>query len=358
MTCLVTDIDERGVCTCMDCTPDDPLTVFVIEDTCPELSQNVCATVNLSGGNRASFCFRKCEPALGANSCTAPLTCDPRFGSLVGLPAVAICARIGCQTDADCPVFTTRSCQPSAFDGGSCPAGERCRAVSVDGKQGLCARAGVCDKPSGLCAPRQQNLTIGAHVGDPCQADSDCDGNQRCEHERDLALFAKPADAPCFIDTDCCSAHCKGGTCAAGLCPVHARNGYCVVEGCAFSSLTAYACPEGSACNRRYPAGLCQRTCDLQDAGSCRGFAGDRLGDYECRDLSVLAGNGIPDAHGPVCDFGDGLRCRAVLGCADVGLSGNPTQMSCRNLDGRELTDPRSPDGLCLDDTTAGPGVP
>lgn len=146
-------------------------------------------------------------------------------------------------------------------------------------------------------------------------------------------------------------------SCAPGLCATHARNGYCTIDGCAFSSLEAYQCPAGSGCSRLYPGGACLKECTLADATSCRGHAADRLGDYECRAWNNISVGGRAVTPSPVCDFGDSVACHTFknLGCDAFGDGiSNPTKMSCRDLTGKELPDPRDPLGLCLDDTASG----
>lgn len=363
MTCLLTHPDKGGVCTC-PCTPDDPLTPLVNEDSCPDLSSHLCGSVPLpgGGGGTVNLCLRKCSPKLGSNTCAAPLACSPRSVEVSGVRGQAVCALFACQAPADCPVLTAKPCQPSSSGGpATCiGANETCVSTSADNKTGLCAKSGICEFSSGLCAPRKQNFNATAKVADPCNSDLDCNANQRCERERALSTAAKPAGASCTIGSECCSGSCQNAKCEAGLCPVHARNGYCVVEDCAFPSLPAFGCPTGSSCNRLFPRGLCQRSCDLTDATSCRGNALDKLGDYECRAWNNISTGGYSVSDGPVCDFGDRVRCNSfnALGCDAFGLQPNPTDMSCRDLSGTKLADPRSPFGLCLDNTASGPAGP
>lgn len=360
MTCLLTHPDKGGVCTC-PCSPDDLHTPLINEDSCPDLSGNVCGTVpSPTSGGRVNLCLRKCSPKLGSNPCTAPIVCAPSSAEVSGERGQAVCALFGCQKDADCPVLTDKPCQPPSSGGpATCPNGDACVSISDDNKEGLCAKSGLCDLASGLCAPRTQHFKATAQVADPCSSDLDCNANQRCERERDLASSAKPAGASCTTGSKCCSGICFNAKCEPGLCPVHARQGYCVVDGCAFASLTAYACPTGSSCNRLFPSGLCQRHCDLTVAGSCRGNALDKLGDYECRSWNQLFIGGVPVSNGPVCDFGDSVRCNTFtsVDCDVFGGQNNTTDMSCRDLSGTKLA-PGSPSGLCLDNTSSGPAGP
>jgi hypothetical protein len=182
---------------------------------------------------------------------------------------------------------------------------------------------------SGLCDAHAVGDDT-AQIGASCVGDADCASNMRCEYERQ---------------------RCTGGDCV-----VYQRNGYCVVEGCvAAASLPIRSCPSGSTCNRSYPGGLCQKTCDLAVATDCRNNNADQYGDYECRDWSrvIVDGTDIPLSDAPVCDFGTRHSC-ADVDCALLGASGNPTSMSCRTLDGQPTTDPRSPTGYCLDNTASG----
>lgn len=358
MTCLLTDETRGGVCTC-PCVPDDPSTPLVNEDQCPDLSQNICAAVRLSDGSMFNFCARKCAPTLGSSTCTSPLACQPEAATALELPGQAVCLFMGCQSDYDCPVLTSIPCKldTSGVPSGCAP-GARCVKDANDPTHGLCARAGHCDKVSGLCAPRTQDLTPTAKVGDPCGSDLDCAGNQRCEQERAAGL---PGGASCTQGEQCCSGVCTFGKCEPGACVVHARHGYCVIDGCAFASLTAYACPAGSSCNRLEPQGICQRTCELSNASSCRGNPQDKLGDYECRAWNNVEVGGLPVGDVPLCDFADAMRCNSYpsVGCDVVGVSpANSTDMSCRDASGQKLSDPKSPLGLCLDDTASGPSQP
>jgi hypothetical protein len=352
VTCLLTD-GTRGVCTCA-CTPDDPQTPLVNEDSCPNQAQNRCGTLQLTGGTTASFCLRECNPQLGTNGCTAPLACDPRSGAQVGLFDGAVCLFPGCTTNADCPVLTSTSCATSG--GTPCPTGETCVPLVAGGTQGLCARDGLCDTASGLCGVRTSNFKATASVGDPCKDDTECGATMRCE--REVAL--KAGGQACADGAECCSGTCAAGLCTAGQCPVHARNGYCYIANCAFPTLPQFACPSGSSCNQLFSGGLCQKSCTLGSAASCRGVAVDKLGDYECRSWNNIAIGGTSVSPTPVCDFGDTVTCDTFtfLGCDVFGDLSNTTNFRCRNTQNQVLTNPKDPSGLCLDDTASGPVGP
>jgi hypothetical protein len=136
------------------------------------------------------------------------------------------------------------------------------------------------------------------------------------------------------------------------------------VQGCEFSAtLPTRACPSGSICNKLYAGGLCQRSCSLGTASTCRGASGDLLGDYECRAWDNLAMGGVPVASGPVCDHGPSMPCNLLeaskLDCTSVADKSNifvpnPTKMGCRSLGNIALTNPYDPYGFCLDDTSSG----
>jgi hypothetical protein len=354
LTKTLSPTDSRGVCTCQ-CTPDDLQTPLVNEDSCPDLSQNLCGSVTLTDGSKIGFCFRRCKPKLGANDCAQGVACDPRSGEVIEQRDTAVCLLHGCQSNADCPVRTATPCK---VDGSvTCPAGMGCYPLQADGVEGRCAKAGVCEKSSGLCAPRLSDFAPNAQVGDPCAADLDCGKTMRCELEEDRPSLLRKAGQTCVLDRECCGGSCVGNTCAPGPCAVHARNGYCTVVGCAFSSLLAYQCPAGSACNRYFYGGLCQKNCSLNNAKSCRGVAADKRGDYECRAWERIAIGGLPVAPAPLCDFGDTAACTLIkgAGCAALGSGpANPTKMSCRDAQSGAALPAGDPTGLCLDDTASG----
>lgn len=358
-TCLLTDnisaTESRGVCTCQ-CTADDPQTPLVNEDSCPDLSAHVCGSVGLTDGSTQSFCFRKCDPKLGSNACEGKLACDPRSGSQVGLFEDAVCMFFGCETGADCPVFTAKECKT---DGSvACDAGDECIPLQVGGADGLCAKPGKCDTASGLCGVRDANFKAGAKVGDACKDDTECDKNMRCERETDTSKTQKAGGETCTENTECCSGRCTSGKCEPGTCTIHSRNGYCYVRSCAFTSLTEFQCPTGSSCSILYSGGICFKDCTMNDAASCRGNANDKLGDYECRSWNNISIGGVGVTAGPVCEWGDTLACNTFsnLDCPSFGEGQqNPTNMVCRDLKDAKLTDAKDPLGFCLDDTASGP---
>jgi MYXO-CTERM domain-containing protein len=358
-TCLLSTT-TTGVCTC-GCVPDDASTPLVNEDTCPDLSKNVCGRLQLSDGTIQNTCFRKCQPKLGSNACSAPLACSPRAGAAIGSYDTTVCLFDGCAANSDCPVTTGVSCTVGST--GSCGAGETCVALATGSTKGLCTKNGLCDLKSGLCG-KHSTTKPGAKVGDPCKGDTDCGEYMGCEIETDLkALGGKEHGVTCTDDNDCCSRNCESKLCV-GACAVHARNGYCMVRGCGFATALAFsefACPTGSDCNIVYSGGLCQKSCTLATASDCRGNSGDKLGDYECRAWNNLAIGGAAISKGPVCDFGDSIRCTifgtSTLDCSYLGTQpSNGTNMSCRKMDNTKLTNPKDPQGWCLDDTASGPG--
>ncbi len=358
-SCLLTDAvsetESRGVCTC-ECTPDDPQTPIVDEDTCPDLSVNACGSVQLNNGKTQAFCFRKCDPKLGSNACEGKLACDPRSGAQVRLFGKAICMFFGCETGADCPTLTSKECKT---DGSlPCDTGDKCIPLQAGGTDGLCGKPGKCDTASGLCAPRDDNFKPDAKVGDACKDDTECGKNMRCERERDTSKTQKAGGETCTANTDCCSGRCTSGKCEPGTCAIHSRNGYCYVRYCAFSSLSEYQCPTGSSCNTLYSGGICFKDCALNDPASCRNNANDKLGDYECRAWSNIQIGGVGITPGPVCDWGDAIPCNAFdnLECSSFGEGqGNTTNMVCRDLKDTKLQDAKDPLGFCLDDTASGP---
>jgi len=413
-TCLTLGSEDDGttwgVCTC-GCTPDDPATPLVVEDTCPELSKNMCSReldvtsgtcqtdadcaqipgftcVNGKCSGKRAYCVHMCDPKLGSNTCDGKLACDPGAGATFGVFDKAICARKGCSKDDECAVDTGKICNPNTAT--DCATGERCMLLDVRGtgctadtdcdtdyvchdvgggdkycvyKEGRCSKAGKCDTQSGLCDSKPAGLfKAGAKVGDPCKSDLECDKNQSCMFELDFGKIYKKKGETCADDTECCSSNCQNGTCGdGGLCTTWYRNGYCTVVGCGFAStLTIRACDATSECNQIFSGGgRCQKKCTLADAASCRGNASDLFGDYECRDWSQLFLGGVQVTTGPVCDFGTWMPCDtfgtgASLDCTSVGGQGNPTNMKCRMLDKSVATNQQDPNGFCLDDTASG----
>ena len=374
--CLMLDNTE-GICTCA-CTPDDSKTPLVNEDNCPGQPKIVCPTKTFevtSGGKKVkkNYCFKICQPKLGANDCTFPYVCHPASGSWLWAYGKALCfystTNRGCAKDSDCMVSTGARCSVKKKD---CATGSKCEPFTTGNDPGLCVKAGVCDTASGLCKPQKTGKT--AKVGDPCKGDVDCGDNMACLIEyhqaNDLGMVA--GGKTCKSDSDCCSGSCGSGTCDQGVpCTVIYRNGYCTVPACAFSSTLTHAkCPTGSVCNWLYSSGYCQKTCDLTKKGTCRGQKNDKMGDYECRNWTtlVLSSTGKKIADNPVCDFGPVFPCSAfkppsgstsTLSCAYLGTwSGttktNTTNMACRDMKNTKLTNKYDPKGWCFDDTASG----
>lgn len=336
----------QKVCAC-SCTVDNTQTPLVNEDTCPEASKGVSRCVATAEGGR---CVKLCTPKLGSSECPAEVACQPAGAD--GLPSgKSACIYPKCTNLAGCPSYST----PCSTVVG-CSSNESCQAFGPNGT-GRCFSQGPCDLASGICAPRA--LDGGKKIGEPCVRDDECPKNGYCEAEFDpLAHGFKNTNEACAAHSECCSRQCVSGKCV-GLCWVHARNGYCTSAGCSYAgSLPAAACSSG-VCSRYYPGGRCLSSCALAST-TCRGVAGDNLGDYECRDWSQLAIAGGAVTPGPVCEWGDAVPCTALqaaaLTCSVLGGSGNSTQMSCRNpFDGKVLSNPFDPGGLCLDSTASGP---
>jgi hypothetical protein len=306
------------ICT-LNCAVDDPKTL-ANEDNCPALTKNICAAIELVGGKTENFCLQRCTPKETGNDCPAQLACSPRSTRLTKLSDVAVCAAAACIKDSDCPVLTAKICDP--ITGTGCSGVEVC--TSIDASTAICTVSGNC-QANGLCGPHGKG-SASAKIGDPCQGDTDCGNAMTCSRQQTV-----------------------GGS-------VVNRNGYCFAIGCAFSLLTSASCPAGSTCNLLYYGGACQRNCALSTAGDCRGYALDKLGDYECYDWSNFTlGSGTPIAAGPVC--GETINCDFLTnGCAALGLSPNSTNMTCRNpATNLATSNPADPAGLCLDNTASGP---
>ncbi len=373
-TCLLTS-EKAGICTCI-CTPDDSKTPLVNEDTCPGQPGIMCGprTIEVTSGgkkSKANFCWKLCTPQLGKNSCNSPFVCHPASGAQWGLYGKAVCyystADYGCANNDGCQVTTGAKCTVSKKD---CATGSKCVPWTSSGDKGICVKAGVCDTASGLCKPQKTGKT--AKVGDPCKGDVDCGDNMGCQIEYDQALDLGKvvAGKTCKSNSDCCSGSCTSGVCDKGEpCTLQNRNGYCSVSDCSFSKTLPHAvCPTGSLCNGLYNTGICQKSCKLDDKKGCRGYAKDKMGDYECRSWNALATSAGAIAKGPVCDFGAVVTCSwlkppagstSTLSCAALGTytgttNDNKTKMSCRDLTNTVLTDKYSKAGWCFDDTAAG----
>ena len=376
-TCLLTS-ETDGICTC-SCTPDDSKTPLVNEDTCPGQPSIQCgprAIEVTSGGKKSTknFCWKLCTPELGKNSCTKPFVCHPSSGAQWGIYGKAVCyystADYGCKDNDGCQISTGAKCTVSKKD---CATGSKCVPWTSGGDNGICVKAGVCDLVSGLCKPQKTGKT--AKVGDPCKGDVDCGDNQGCQIQYDQAKdLGKLVDGKtCKSDSECCSGSCTSGVCDKGEpCTIQNRNGYCAVSNCSFSKTMPHAvCPTGSLCNSLYSTGICQKSCKLEaktGTDVCRGYAKDKMGDYECRSWQALATSGGAIAKGPVCDFGPIVTCSwlkppagstSTLSCAALGTysgttNDNKTKMSCRDLTNTVLTDKYSKAGWCFDDTASG----
>ena len=365
-TCLLTSSDgTSGVCTCT-CMPDNSSTPLVNEDTCPGAGAKtaVCGSISLTGGSKVNYCFKTCIPKLGVNDCNSTLYCHPRSGAAIGQYSVAVCLyHGGCTKNADCPVTNGKACDTKT---NQCTgAGETCQALTTGGTAGMCAVAGKCDLQSRLCGQHTLGKAA-AKVGDPCKSDLECAGNQSCFIEFDEKLHLQATNKACTSDGECCSGSCSFGYCAAGApCRTRNRNGYCTTAACLFSkTLTHATCDSTSVCNTLYSGGICQKSCDMKTASDCRGYSStsgtvvDYLGDYECRAWNNLSIGGVTIVSKSVCDFGHTMPCdmlaNSTLDCSSVGLTSNPTNMTCRGTKNKIKTNKYDPTGLCLDNTAAG----
>ncbi len=315
------------------CTPDNPSTPLVNEDDCYKRGAGLTCG-NVAYPAKQYRCLQKCNPSLGKNDCPAGIACNPRSAALSGNISQAVCAYPPCKNAMQCPVYLNKTCktQGSTSQCSGLPKGSSCAPPAPNAAPGTtlrCALPGVCDSKSGLCAPHKYGISK-AKVGDPCKDDRGCGGQMRCDMQ---------------------------STGSSGM--VHARNGYCFIEGGAFSSLSSRACTSGSRCNRLYYGGRCAKECDLKSPKTCRGYAKDKLGDYECRAWNNLSMGGTAIVSAPVCETGDTMACDMLKGssldCSTVGLQNNPTKMSCRNpVSGKVLSNKYDPSGYCLDDTASG----
>ena len=371
-TCLLTGKlasgTEVGVCTCPCVVDESVLPSNPPTYVCPGDPLLSCGQwEDKTTGKKRPYCLKPCWPKLGIRSCEGKLACLPRSGALVQLWEKALCLLPGCFTGLDCPVRTHKTCSVAKKD---CPVGQRCVARVEGLDPGLCAKPGKCDVASGLCDTHALCKAT-AKVGDPCKDDTECAGNMTCLMPLDEGNVLRKAGETCTADAHCCSGRCTGGACAAGKpCRLIRRNGYCAITGCLHAkTYTIRACDTGSTCNRLWNGGRCFKTCDLNKAPTCRGVAGDRLGDYECRAWHKLNTSGGVVAKVPVCEPAHLISCdiwkpppgsSSTLSCAHLGTwdgttNSNKTQMACRDLAGTTLKDTYDPAGLCLDVTASGP---
>ncbi|MCB9556088.1 MAG: hypothetical protein H6707_08290 [Deltaproteobacteria bacterium] len=403
MVCLVTAADGSGICTC-PCTPDDPQTPVLIEDSCPNTNKNICGGIQLSTGQTQNLCFNRCSPRLGGTDCDPKFACDPRSGSVTGLLDVAVCIQDACTADSDCAITTSNRCEialptdagvPDAGtgDGGAtnplvtkpcAGAGERCVRLFAGKTEGICLKDGKCDTASGLCGKHSTDKPQAA-IGDPCTGDTDCGEAMRCQLESDpKALGEKDHGESCTSSDDCCGSCDPTTSKCRGTCMKTWAGGYCAAIGCAFASLTEFACPTGSTCNRFFYGGMCMKSCTMKSTDITAeeidtGCRAGNYGDYECRGWNnAFLTQQLRAADTAVCDPGHFARCSifpgprppnfAGLDCSLVGLNGdpvnpgdprrNPTDMACRTLDGKKTTDVRAPEGFCFDLTVAGKSAP
>lgn len=308
------------------CTPDDPQTPLVNEDSC-KLPAYACGAVDPFGSQYA--CLLRCQPALGKNPCAPGIACHPSTNQLAFTLQSAFCAYPACKGGEDCPVRLGTPCNvgaPNACAG--LPPTAFCAPDEPGSFAGHCALPGACDQLSGLCAPHGSG-TASAKVGDPCKDDRDC-GKQMFCIQQEMDASGRVAN----------------------------RNGYCSIDGCAFSNtLKERSCPPQATCQLIFPGGRCFKTCDQQDATGCRGLAADKFGDYECygwNNLSIVGGQIASDATCEpavyTCDFfGNNF-----LDCSVLGLQQNPSNMRCRDPQSGTDLPQFSPNGVCLDDTASG----
>ena len=324
-----TAFNGARMCT-IKCKPDDPKTPLVNEDNCPgSPNKSVCANI-ASPPAQTYRCLQRCVPTTGKNTCPVGLACRPKSVWMTQSVSISVCGFPACKGGKDCPVYLSKLCSPSS-PMPQCvgfPAGTYCAPHYPGSFGGRCAMPGACDTVNGNCAPHKLGKAS-AKVGAPCIDDRNCGPQMECNME---------------VSTS--------GT-------VYYRNGYCSIEGCAFgSTLTDRKCPSGSTCSRIYYSGRCLKTCDLKIASSCRGYAKDKHGDYECRAWNLFpTGSPGPYAGAPVCEAGYAAPCTMFTGklsCTNLGIANNYTDMACRQPGTGQKVPATSPYGTCLDNTASG----
>lgn len=319
---------KTGVQVCTRaCTPDDPKTPLINEDNCSYAFK--CSDISPPG--KSYRCLQKCDPRIDKATCPKGIACHPQSTQLSANMTQAVCAYPVCTSGKQCPVRLKSSCNPavSAPQCTSLGSNAFCAPDPSGYSTGHCALPGACHPVSGLCDAHKLGKAS-AVVGGICKDDRDCGGGMRCLMEQ-----------------------------AASVGLVKNRNGYCIKEGCVFAKgLPHRACASGSTCSRLYYGGVCYRTCDLKSASTCRGYAGDKHGDYECRAWNNLAVSSGAVTKSPVCEPGHALPCTMFastsLNCSHVGLQGNPTGMQCREAGSGKVLGKYSAAGYCLDTTASG----
>ena len=321
---------DTGIQICSkSCKPDDPSTPLVNEDNCQW--SHICGSVTTPG--KTYRCLLKCTPQSPSNSCPAGLACHPSSPKYSGKITQAVCVYPACKSGTDCPVMLSETCDMATAvpKCSKMPKGAFCAPEAKGSTLGRCALPGFCNAANGLCGMHKHGKAS-AKVGDPCADDRDCAGQMRCLMEEN-----------------------QMGT-------VRQRNGYCTIEGCVFgNTLFHKSCSMGSTCSRYAYGGLCFRSCNLQQAATCRGHAKDKHGDYECRAWNNLSvGGGVTVSKTPVCEPGHWATCdlfgTAKLDCSALGIynKNNPTKMACRDPKSGKVLAKGSPAGYCLDTTASG----
>jgi hypothetical protein len=314
--CILFDADNaKGICS-SKCTPDDPETRLINEDSCPR--GFICGTFRFTGSEPVNYCLKTCTPSVTTNPCPASSgqTCDPvstRYSDLDN----TVCWEAACATDKDCPVgsdvicTTDAPCKTALNDNDAfCASNRRC---SLPGK---------CT-PGGLCGKHTRGKP-GAKVGDSCATDLDCQDGGFCLGSGD----GYP-------------------------------NGYCASRGCG-SGLPEFNCPAGAVCHRLFFGGFCHKACDQADATSCRNNPADRGGNYECYAWNNLSLGDANVSDAPICAPTGNQACDGLgstIDCPSLAADpqNNPLKMACRNRETNEiLTNMRDPSGFCMDDTASG----
>ena len=317
-----------GICTA-SCTPDNASTPLVDEDSCPKPGYK-CGAFSYSSGD-INYCLKTCDPSTTKNPCDAKsgTTCHPRSTAFSGSLNQAVCIWPKCTSNKECPVTLQKAC---TSDGDCTGLGTGAFCYTSSSK---CALPGNCSA-GGICGKHTKGKST-AKVGDPCKDDTEC-----------------PNNGTCFTESSSTS----------GAIGVDYHNGYCAIPNCTFSkTLTEYACDSGSACHALYYGGVCFKKCDLKTASSCRGYAKDNGGDYECYAWNnlVTGSGGTPVSSSALCQSAatrtcDSFGTGSTVNCTTLGLpSGNSTKMGCRDRNtGKAKSSGTDPTGVCLDDTASG----
>jgi len=104
---LSADLADQGRHLYCQCTPDNPQTSVINEDSCPRRARQRLRTVQLSDGSEEGFCFKICQPTLAATPAASRWPATALASVTVRR---SVCLTFGCEADKDCPLTTGKIC--------------------------------------------------------------------------------------------------------------------------------------------------------------------------------------------------------------------------------------------------------